>query len=254
MTYRAGVNISRWLEGQVVIFAILLLFSLVYSRARSRFEQAKTLDDLQRNGKVVVGMLGGLFVADFLLLAGIGLFVGGLSGWVTVAIGLIVGAWVIWNVPARRRLILVDAETDIAGDPDMVSAFFADVRDWGRWQTGLISSVETGMGIQGPRFHLVGTIPGSNRQMSTDVTLRVNKPGAEVIVGAESAGLTSDQFYLTPAGTGTHVLNREVLELPFVLAVFGGMLLARDKDRQRRHTEELARAKAVFEAAHSDPA
>jgi hypothetical protein len=44
-----------------------------------------------------------------------------------------------------------------------------------------------------------------------------------------------------------------VLELPFFLALAGGMFLAGDKDRPRRHTDELARAKAVFEAANSEP-
>jgi hypothetical protein len=109
------------------------------------------------------------------------------------------------------------------------------------------------MSVQGPRFHLVGIIPGTTRQIEGDAVLRVNEPGKEVVIGTEGAGVTADQFLLSPSGSGTHVLYRTVLEMPFLMALAGGMFLAGDKDRPRRHTDELARAKAVFEAANSEP-
>jgi hypothetical protein len=65
--------------------------------------------------------------------------------------------------------------------------------------------------------------------------------------------VTADHYILSPSGIGTHVLYRTVLEMPFVLALAGGRFLARDEDRPRRHTDELARAKAVFEAANTEP-
>jgi hypothetical protein len=247
------MNLSIWLAGQVALVTFLVLFSTVFSRASARSAQAKTLADLERNGKLVAGMMAGLFLADFLALAWLGVVIGGLSGWVMIAASALVVAWVIWNWPTKRRLIVVDAETNIAGDPYKLSAFFADVKAETRWQTGLLSSVSEGMSVQGPRFHLVGIIPGTKRQIEGDAVLRVNEPGKEVVIGTEGAGVTADQFLLSPSGSGTHVLYRTVLEMPFLMALAGGMFLAGDKDRPVRHTNELARAKAVFEAANTQP-
>jgi hypothetical protein len=244
-------NLQLWLAGQVVVVAMIFGFSFFFGRAATGAQDAKSLSDLQRNGKVLVGMVAGLVLFDFVSFAAIGVALGGLSGWIMVGIAVIVMAWVAWNVPAKTRTIIVDAETDVAGDPYRVSAFFADVRNWDRWQTELISSVDEGMSADGPRFHQVGVIPGTNRQLAADVVLKVNEPGKRVIVGVEGAGSTADEFFLTPSPTGTHVLNREVLELPFILGFVGGMFLARDPDRLRRHTEELARAKALFEGANT---
>ena len=245
------MNFTVWLAGQAIVIAFIMLGSWVQSTLLRRSRAAKNLADLQRSSTQLVGMYTGLLLVDFLALAAIGVAVGGLSGWVMVVAAVIVAAWVIWNWPAKRRLIVVDAETDIAGDPYRVSAFFADVRAETRWQTGLISSVAEGMGVQGPRFHMVAMIPGSSQQIEGDAVLRVNDPGKEVVVGVEGAGLSADQFLLSPSASGTHVLYRMVLELPFFLALAGGMLLARDKDRPRRLTENLAHAKAVFEAANA---
>ena len=245
------MNFTVWLAGPAIVIAFILLGSLVYSTLFRRTQAARTISDLQRSSTQLVGMYAGLLLVDFLALAAIGVVVGGPSGWVMVGAAVIVAGWVIWNFPAKRRLVMVDAETDIAGDPYKVSAFFADVRAETRWQTGLISSVEEGIGVQGPRFHMVGLIPGTTRQIEGDSVLRLNDPGKEVVVGVEGAGLTADHYLLSPCASGTHVLCRTVLELPFFLALAGGMLMASDKDRPRRHTEELARAKAVFEAAHA---
>jgi hypothetical protein len=247
------MNFTVWLAGQAIVIGVIMLGSWVYSTLLRRSRAAKTLVDLQRSSTQLVGMYTGLLVVDFFALAAIGVALGGLSGWVMVGAALILAAWVVWNWPAKRRLIMVDAETDIAGDPYKVSAFFADVRAEARWQTGLISSVAEGIGVQGPRFHMVAVIPGSGQQIEGDAVLRVNDPGKEVVVGVEGAGQSADQYLLSPSGGGTHVLYRTVLELPFFLALAGGMFLAGDKDRPRRHTDELARAKAVFEAANSEP-
>lgn len=238
-----------WLIGQVLVIAILVV---VGTSALGPILGAKTIAALKRRGSMLGALYAGVLVADFLVLVAIGVLAGGLSGWFMVAAGLIVGAWVIWNWSAKRRLIVIDAETDIAGDPFAVSAFFANVRDAALWQTGLVSIVEAGMGLEGPRFHAVGVAPGSDKQIAGDLVLRVNDPGKEVVVGVDGAGMTADQYILSPAGRGTHIVYRTMLELPFLMALAGGMFLAGDKDRPRRHTEELARAKAVFEAAHSD--
>ncbi len=237
-----------WLLGQVAVIAFLIL---VGTRLLVPILGAQTVASLKRSGSLLGAVYAGVLLADILLLAVIGVLAGGLSGWTMVAAGTIVGAWVIWNWPATGRLIVVDAETDIAGDPFEVSAFFADVGDAARWQTDMVSSVEAGMSLQGPRFHVVELVAGSDTHISGDLVLRVNDPGKEVVVGVEGTGLTADHYRFSPAGTGTHVFFRTVLELPYLMAVAGGMLLARDDDRPRRHADELARAKAFFEATHT---
>lgn len=245
------MNFQTWLAGQVVVVALAVSFWAATSSVGRRAEAAKSLAGLQKNTELFLGLWVGLILADLLAVAVIGVRSGGAAGWIVVVVALVLGAWVMWNWPPSRRTIVVDAQTDFAGDPYQVSAFFADVGDWGRWQTDLISCVEAGLSARGPRFHQVGVIPGTNRRIEGDVVLKVNEPGKEVTVGVEGAGGSADQFLLSPIGTGTHVLNREVLEVPFILALIGGMFFARDKDRSRRHMEELLRAKVVFEATHN---
>jgi hypothetical protein len=243
------VTFTAWLIGQVLVIAFLVL---VGTSALGPILGAKTIAALKRSGSMLGALYAGVLLADLLVLVWIGVVAGGLSGWVMVAAGLIVGAWVIWNWSAKRRLVVIDAETDIAGSPYDVSAFFANVREATRWQAGLVSSVEAGMSLEGPRFHVVGVPPGSDKEIAGELVLRVNEPGKEVVVAVEGAGLTADQYLLSPAATGTHVFYRTLLEVPFFMALAGGMFLAGDKDRPRRHVEELARAKAVFEAAHAE--
>jgi hypothetical protein len=124
-----------WLAGQVILIAFILLGTWVYSTLDRRTQAAKTLAGLQRSSAQLVGMYAGLLLFDLLALAAIGVVVGGFSGWVMVGAAVIVAAWVIWNFPAKRRLIVVDAETDIAGDPYKVSAFSPTLapRRGGRW-------------------------------------------------------------------------------------------------------------------------
>ena len=244
------MTFTAWLIGQVLVIAFLVA---VGTSLLGPILGAKTVAALKRNASMLGALYAGVLLADFLVLVGIGVLAGGLSGWVMVAAGLIVGAWVIWTWPAKRRLIVVDAETDIAGDPHEISAFFANVRAATRWQSGMVSSVEAGMTLQGPRFHVVVVPPGSNKEIAGDLVVRVNDPGREVVVGVEGTGKTADHYVLSPAANGTHVFYRTVLELPFFMALAGGMFLSGDNDRSRRHVEELARAKAVFEADNSEP-
>ena len=78
------------------------------------------------------------------------------------------------------------------------------------------------------------------------------EPGVEVVLWAEGAGVSADHYTFAAEGGGTRVTKRTVLELPYLLALIGGMFVGNDVGAaKQRRVVDVQRLKAAFESSAS---
>ena len=104
-------------------------------------------------------------------------------------------------------------------------------------------------GVRGPRFRCVDR-GADGKEYSGSVELTRNEPGVAVDLQLEGAASSGDYYSFAAKDGGTLVTKRSVVELPYVLALAGAMLMARGEApaAQQRRIDEVQALKTAFEA------
>jgi hypothetical protein len=78
-----------------------------------------------------------------------------------------------------------------------------------------------------------------------------DEPGVAVAIQVEGAGASGDYYSFAAQDGGTLVTKRTVVELPYVLALAGGMFMVKGEApaSQQRRINEVQELKTVFESA-----
>jgi hypothetical protein len=125
----------------------------------------------------------------------------------------------------------------------------ADMSIRSKWEPALVSCTPQVPGPRGPRFLEVGRTP-DGREVQGVIVLARNEPGVGVDLTAEGAGTTGDYYNFAPQGDGTLVTLRSIVELPYFLALIGGMFMVKGAApaAKQRRVNEVNALKTAFEA------
>jgi hypothetical protein len=221
---------------------------LIVQRARRNSEKQKTtVGDIQKEGQILAAVPVTIFALTFLLVIVIAVLAR--APWWSMLLAVPVLAWAAWWLPAGRRRVTSQASILVQGLPARVSAFVADVPGQVRWSPGTVSCVPQIQGPRGPRFQALEKLP-DGREVGGVVVLTRDQPGVEVAVQLEGAGASGDYYSFAAQNGGTLVTKRTVVELPYVLALAGGMFMVKGEApaSQQRRINEVQALKTVFEA------
>ncbi len=241
------MRLTNALISDGITIAIGLIAYFVIQRARTDPNKPATVGAIKHEALVVAGVpvvIAGLALLGLITVAAL---LGAPLWW---AIFLVpVAAWMAWWMPGGRRRITSQASVFVRGMPTRVSAFVADVPEQAKWSPGAVSYTPQMAGPHGPRFETVERGP-DGREYRGMITLTRDEPGVEVDIELEGAGSSGDYYNFAAQDGGTLVTKRTVIELPYVVALIGGTLIARGAvgaARQRRMNEVQA-LKTAFES------
>jgi hypothetical protein len=221
----------------------------VLRRAQANSARSTSVTSLKRSSELVAAVPLAVFGLVIVLFAVI-LVLARAPLW-TLLLGVPVVVWAGWWLPSGRRQIASEATVAVNELPARVSAFVADVMNQPMWSPGVTSCVPTMAGANGPRYVQVGTIPDSGRQISGTVELTRNEPGVAVVLQVVGAGASGDYYTFAARDGGTIVTVKSLVELPYPLALMGGMFMARGDApaAHQRRVAELQALKTAIEAA-----
>jgi hypothetical protein len=241
------LRLNNALISDGVTIAIGLIAYFIIQRARTDPNKPATVGAIKHEAQVVAGVpvvIAGLALLGSITVAAL---LGAPLWW---AIFLVpVAAWMAWWVPGSRRRITSQASVFVSGMPTRVSAFVADVPEQARWSPGAVSYTPQLAGPNGPRFETVERGP-DGREYRGMITLTRDEPGVEVDIELEGAGSSGDYYNFAAQDGGTLVTKRTVVELPYVVALIGGTLIARGAAAaaQQRRINEVQALKTAFES------
>ncbi|HET7419456.1 MAG TPA: hypothetical protein VFL27_03670 [Candidatus Dormibacteraeota bacterium] len=244
-------SLQQWeirLVSYGIAAAIGLVAALVIQRAqRNAKKPATTVDEVRHSAEAATGAIVGVYGLVIVASAAI-LVLSHAPLWI-YALGVPIVVWAGWWLVPRNRQIVSQASILVQGLPNRVSAFVADVPGHVRWSPGVISCVPDMAGSRGPRFRGVQQTP-DGRQVGGVVELTRDEPGVEVDLVIVGAGASGDYYSFVAAQGGTLVTQKTVVQLPYVLALAGGMLMARGDDlgAHQRRVNELQALKTAFES------
>jgi hypothetical protein len=244
------------LLAQPVIFVLVFGFRYLYRTSVARLKAAHDLVAIERWAQFSSGVIVAIFALDGVLLWVIGAVVGGPFFWLVTMIAVVALVWVAWWAVPSHRMVMTSAETVINGRPTAVSAFFADIAGYGRWQPLLVTCGPAIDTAAGPVFHQVYRLPGGDRTVDGDVVLTENRPGEAVTTRDVGPQLSGDYYTFAPDGDGTLVRHECRTELLLMSALIGARLNVGQEyfvPATARRVDELARAKAVFEGTAVPP-
>jgi len=231
----------------VVVLALHLLYSWGVQLASGRLAKARDVQQMKRRAELLVAFpqaLAGLDAVALIVLA-----ILGDVPLVVAPIVIAVMGWAAWWFPATHRLVTSQASIIVNGTPNRVWGFVADIPGQLRWIPSAVSYTPDVPGPRGPRFRSVEKMP-DGREVDGVYEVTSDVPGVEVVLTAEGAGLTADHYTFAAEGGGTRVVKRTVLELPYMLALAGGMFFSGDGGAaNQRRVDEVHRLKAAFESA-----
>ena len=227
--------------------AIGLVAALVIQRAgRNAKKPSRSVQDVKRDAETVTGVTVAVFGLIVVTFAAI-LVLARAPLW-TLALLIPVALWAGWWLPPRNRMIHSQASIVVQGLPTRVSAFVADAPGHVKWSPGVVSCVPELQGPRGPRFRTVEQTP-AGQQIGGVIERTRDEPGVEVDFLLEGTGATGDYYGFAAQPAGTMVTKKTVIQLPYMVALAGGMLMATSdapNARQRRVTE-LQALKSAFE-------
>ena len=167
----------------------------------------------------------------------------------TAAFPLAVGAWGAWWLPASHRRMTSATSGFVAGAPSHVSAFVADLPGQVRWSPGAVSCTPEVAGSKGPRYTWVEKLPDGGQISGTLVQTRL-EPGVAVTFQIEGAGASGDYYSFATQGDGTLVTKHSIIEVPYLMALLGGIFIARSEAAAagQRTAREVQALKTAFES------
>jgi polyketide cyclase/dehydrase/lipid transport protein len=231
----------------VITVALGAVAYFVLQRARNAQAGAKNVTQVKHAGEamaaVPVAVYGLTIVA--MVVAGVLLRL----PWWTAAFILPVLAWSAWWLPVRRRRVVSEASIVVNGLPARVSAFVADVPRQAKWSPGAVSYTPEMQGPRGPRFSGVERMP-DGREIAGVIELTRDDPGVEVDILLAGTGASGDYYSFAPKDGGTLVTKRSLFEMPYILALAGGMFALRGDPTgaHQRRINELNALKLAFES------
>ena len=241
----------QWLVNKLIAYGITVAVGLVayFVIQRTRMDPKKraTVGGVKRQAVGTGGVMIGIFGLTGVLLVALALLVG--LPWWTLAFLAPIAIWAAWWLPASHRLIKSEASIVVQGLPVRVSAFVADVPGQVKWSPGAVSCTPQLQGPRGPRYLFVERGP-DGKEFEGVVTLARDEPGVEVDLLLDGAGASGTYYSFAASDGGTMVTDRTVVELPYVLALIGGMFIVKGEApaaRQRRINEVQA-LKTAFES------
>lgn len=220
---------------------------LVVQRARKAESGAKNISQVKRAGEVAAAAPMAIYLLVVVMAIVIG-FLAHLPWWTAVFLLPVLG-WSAWWLPAGRRRVTSEASIVVNGIPARVSAFVADVPGHAKWSPGAVSYTPDIQGPRGPRFTGVERMP-DGRQIAGVIELTRDDPGVEVDILLAGAGSSGDYYSFAAKDGGTLVTYRSVFEMPYILALAGGMFALRGDPTgaYQRRVNELNALKAAFES------
>lgn len=248
MDRAALVRLLSHLVAPAISAALTLIVLVVMRRARVDPNKPASVDDVKRSAQLSSGVILALAVLILLSLLAFAVIARGPWEWMLLLIP--VAAWMAWWTPAGHRRVTSEAAILVHGIPSRVSAFVADVPGQAKWSPGAVSYTPQPSGAEGARFDSVERGP-DGREYRGVITLARDEPGVEVDIGLEGAGSSGDYYHFVAQPDGTLVTKRTVVELPYMLALIGGVWIARGtaKDARQRRVNELLALKAAFESS-----
>lgn len=220
---------------------------LVIQRARTAEKGAKSVTQVKRAGEVAAAAPVALYALVLVMSVGVG-FLLHLPWWTAVFL-LPVLAWSAWWLPAGRRRVTSEASIVVNGLPARVSAFVADIPGQAKWSPGAVSYTPELQGPRGPRFNGVERMP-DGREIAGVIEMTRDDPGVEVDILLAGTGASGDYYSFAAKDGGTLVTKRSVFEMPYVMALAGGMFALRGDPTgaHQRRVNELNALKAAFES------
>jgi hypothetical protein len=240
------------IETKLISYGITAVIGVIayyiIQRARKKVDANRTVENIKHSSEIIAAVPVVIFGMSFLLFAAILVLVH--APWWTILLAAPVLAWAAWWLPGGRRSITSQASLLVQGLPARVSAFVADVPGQVRWSPGSVSCVPQLQGPRGPRFQVLERGP-DGQEVGGTVVLTSDEPGVKVVIQLEGAGSSGDYYSFAPQGGGTLVTKRTVVELPYVLALAGGMFAVRGEApaAQQRRINEVQALKTAFESA-----
>jgi hypothetical protein len=245
------VAVQEWearLLGYAAVAGIGIVASLVIQRAqRNAARPSTTVDDVKRAAETVTGVTVAIFGGTVVLIAFL-FIVGGAPPWLYMLL-VPVAAWAAWWLPARNRRTTSQSSIIVQGLPTRVSAFVADAPGHVKWSPGVVSCVPEMAGPRGPRFREVEQT-ADGQQVAGVLDLTRDEPGVAVDFLIAGTGSSGDYYTFAAEPGGTLVNKRTVIELPYLVALAGGMLMARGQSAaaHQRRVNELQALKMAFES------
>jgi len=240
------------IEIKLISYGITAVIGLiayyVVQRARRNAAKNSTVDNVKREGEIVAAVPVAIFALTFLLF--IVILVLARAPWWSFFLAAPVLGWAAWWLPAGRRRVTSQASILVQGLPARVSGFVTDVPGQVRWSPGLVSCIPQIQGPRGPRFQALEKGP-DGREIGGVVVLTRDEPGVAVTIQIEGAGASGDYYSFAGQNGGTLVTKCTVVELPYVLALAGGMLMVKGEApaSQQRRISEVQELKTGFESA-----
>lgn len=227
-----------------------LILYLVLRKTRVDPNKRASIGAIKRQGEAVGGVTVFVFGLCFVLLVVL-MLLSRVPLW-TLLVLVPVAAWAVWWLPGKRRRITSEASIQVQGLPARVSAFVADVPGQVRWSPGAVSCTPQLQGPRGPRYAFVERGP-TGREFEGVVTLARDEPGVEVDIQLEGTGASGDYYSFAAQDGGTLVTKRCVVEVPYVLALAGGMFAVRGEGpaAHQRRVDEVQALKMAFESGAS---
>jgi hypothetical protein len=247
MLLAASPRILAFVISNVVVVILGSLYAWGVQRASGSMAKARDITQMKHRAELVVAFPLALFGLDAVALVVLAAL--GDVPMVIVPIVVAISGWAVYWLSPRRRCVTSQASIVVEGLPNRVSAFVADVPGQVRWIPSAVSYTPDLPGPRGPRFRAVERMT-DGRQIEGVAEMTSDVPGVEVVLMADGAGLTGDYYSFAAEGGGTRVIKRTVVELPYMLALAGGMFLAGDGGAaNQRRVDELQRLKTAFESA-----
>lgn len=220
---------------------------LVLQRARKDQAGAKNVTQVKHAGELTAAVPVAVYGLAIVATVVLGVLLR-LPLWTAVFL-LPVLAWSAWWLPARRRRIISEASIVVNGLPSRVSAFVADVPGQAKWSPGAVSYTPDIQGPRGPRYNGVERMP-DGQEIAGVIEMTRDDPGVEVDILLAGTGASGDYYTFAAEGGGTLVTKRNVFEMPYILALAGGIFALRGDPTgaHQRRVNELNALKQAFES------
>lgn len=245
-------SLQQW-EIRLVSYGIAavigLVATLVIQRAqRTTKKSATTVAEVRHSAEAATGAI--VAVYGLVILAFVAILVLSHAPLWLYALGIPIAAWAGWWLIPTNRRIVSQSSILVQGLPTRVSAFVADAPGHVKWSPGVVSCVPDLAGPRGPRFQAVEQGP-NGQQIGGVIELTRDEPGVEVDFLLAGTGASGDYYSFAGQEGGTLVTKKTVIQMPYVVALSGYMLMARGDDlgANQRRVNELKALKTAFESS-----
>lgn len=241
----------QWLVNKLIAYGITVVLGLIayWVIRRTRLDPNKraSVGAIKRHAQAAVGVPLAIFGLTAAMIVVIAVLLH--APWWTALVLVPPAAWAAWWLPSRRRLITSEASISVEGLPARVSAFVADVPGHVKWSPGAVSCTPQLQGPQGPRYLFVER-GADGKEYEGVISLARDEPGVEVDLLLDGAGASGDYYRFVGGERGTVVTYRNVVELPYLLALMGGMFIVKGQApaAQQRRVNEVQALKTAFES------